>query len=78
MQDVSENLIGHGWEKPEIAVGHPFEACAVACEGDFSGVNGGMLPQPADSVTCFRKRVGVIKGRGSYALLAIMENVDIA
>jgi hypothetical protein len=78
MQNVSENLVAHRRKKSKIAVGHPFEACAGASARDFSGMNGGMLPQPADSVTFFLKRLGISEGRGRNAFLAVMENVDIA
>jgi hypothetical protein len=78
MQDVTKNLVPDRREKTKVAVGYPFQTCALALPRDFSRMNCGLLPQPADTVSFRFKRLGIIEGRGCNAFLAIMECVDIA
>lgn len=78
VQDITENLVAHRREEPEVAVQHPFEFRAFGAAGPDGLEKRRLAPLPFDGQAAGLENRSVLGPRARDAFFTIMENVDIA
>jgi hypothetical protein len=77
MEDETEYLVLHRWEKTKVAINNPFKSGSVSILCYFRGVDRRLTPQPCNVVTCSVEDFSVTFGRSRDTLLSIVKEIDI-